>query len=70
MTKVEKITLYSLNNPEDAIGRKSFNSDNKNYLGRILSIDSKKQVCVIKTDFGKEIKRSFSDILIESYRSL
>lgn len=56
LSDVDKFDLY--------LNKKAMNRKTNTYLGKIINIDSASGKCVIKTDFGDEIEKDISDVMV------
>lgn len=61
-----KVPLSSLESPENLVGQKAFASDTGRYLGKILSTTKESGNCLIKDDFGNEIDKDISQVLVKA----
>lgn len=62
--KSKRVPLIELDDPNVSIGSKAYDKNKEQYLGKITSVNISDQNCVIKSDFGAEITRSFEDIMV------
>jgi hypothetical protein len=61
-----KVLLSSLEAPEHLVGKIAYDSGTGHYLGRIVSVTKENGVCLIKSDFGNEMGRDLSQVLVKA----
>ena len=59
-----KVPLSSTEKPEKYIGLKSYSAETKYYIGKIVSIDTSNNSCIIKPDLGEEFQKPLQDVLV------
>ena len=65
LEKLKRTPFIDLEDPNISVGSKAYDKNKENYLGKITKLNISDESCVIMSDFGAEIVKSFNEILVK-----